>query len=86
MREFNVNKRIKISALVAADILSIAAAFIISHLIVSLQLEELKKDTVIYLSIALINTVVYIMLFSIFRLYTGILKYEGLDEFIHILI
>ena len=63
MREFNVNKKIKISALVASDILSIAAAFIISHLIVSLQLEELKKDTVIYLSITLINTVVYIMLF-----------------------
>ena len=86
MREFNVNKRIKIGALVAADILSIAAAFIISHLIVSLQLEELKKDTAIYMWITLINTVAYIMLFAIFRLYTGILKYEGLDEFIHILI
>lgn len=86
MREFNVSKKVKIAALVAGDILSIAAAFILSHLIVDIHIKELIQNPAIYLWITLINTATYLMLFAVFRLYTGILKYEGLDEFIHILI
>lgn len=88
MREFNVNRKIKVVALVTMDIISIAVALVISHLIIdpTLSLIELRENIWVYIPITIIDTIIYISLFAIFRLYTGILKYEGIDEFIHIII
>ncbi len=81
MKKIRLNKKLKTACLVIYDAVMLAVAAVLAVLLTNVATEG---RTVGYIAVSVANLAVYGFLFVISGLYTSILRYEGIYEFLRI--
>ncbi len=81
MKKIRLNKKLKIACLAIYDAVMLAVAAVLAVLLTNVATEG---RTVGYIAVSVANLAVYGFLFVISGLYTSILRYEGIHEFLRI--
>ena len=81
MKKIRLNKKLKTACLAIYDAVMLAVAAVLAVLLTNVATEG---RTVGYIAVSVANLAVYGFLFVISGLYTSILRYEGIHEFLRI--